>query len=284
MPKFCIGFPCKLATANALKPFATVVGAAMKADAEIVVGIQDLSNSDPKVVDFISHQPKTKVFHATGCLNLSSNLNFIIEKSSSRYFIRTDDDDLMHPTRIARLDKIIRDGTKFAILGQSYKCFSGNKVGPVVTPSYRSIDNKIKLLLGVPFGHPAITIDLSKVGYRPYDTNQTYAQDYMLYIDAIYKGPFLGDSQLATYYCSPIYRTESQMSKRRKQLEDHENAMYKIWNKVFPSRLSKEEIHQIRAKLVSSEFSNVDTSHSMEWCNEMLNKGISLLGANLEGH
>jgi hypothetical protein len=284
MPIFCIGFPCKLATASVLVPFSTVVGAAMKADAEIVVGIQDLSNSDPKVVDFISNQPKTRVFHATGCSNLSSNLNFIIGKSRSRYFIRTDDDDLMHPNRVVRLDKIIRDGTRFAILGQAYKCFSSNHVGPVIAPACNSIDNKIRLLLGVPFGHPAITIDLSIVGNSPYDTNQTYAQDYMLYVDAINKGPFLGDGQLATYYCSPIYRTASQMAKRRKQLEDHEKAMYKIWNKVFPSRLSKQEIHYIRAKLVTSEFSNLDSTYSMERCREMLERGIILLRGLLEGH
>jgi hypothetical protein len=273
MPNFCIGFPCRVATPSAILPFSTVVSAAANADAEIIVGIQSLSGSDPKVVDFIYHQPKTRVFHTAECSNLSSNLNFLIGKSSSRYFIRTDDDDLMHPNRVVHLDRIIRDGAIFAILGQAYKCFSSSHVGPVITPCSSSIENKIRLLLGVPFAHPAITLDLSRVGNSPYDVNQTYAQDYMLYVDSIDKGPFLGDSHLATYYRSPMHHSVSQLAKRRKQLEDHEKAMFKIWDKACPEMLSKEDIHHLRAVLVTSEFSAIDNTHRLQWCREALDRG-----------
>lgn len=276
MPTFSIGFPCQVVTSRVLSSFSSVLSAAIKEDAEIIIGVQDVANSDPRVIEFLSEQPITQLISTNNCSSLSCNLNHIISKCKGRYFIRTDDDDFMHPSRISNLNQIIRGGIDFAILGQGYKCFEGKRLSSMVIPASNSIDNKIKLLLGVPFCHPAITIDLSKVGKSPYDINQKYAQDYMLYITKIKSGKFLGVNHIGTYYRSPSSTTYLQMEKRRRQLEDHERAMKILWNQIFPRKITDEEIHSLRSTLVTSEFSNI-RSDNRAWCINMLEEGIKHL-------
>ncbi len=277
MPIFSIGFPCKVATERVIASFCSVLGAAIREDAEIIVGIQDIIDSDPKIVDFLSRQPRTRVVYTNAYSNLSGTLNHIISNSNGRYFIRTDDDDFMHPLRVSKLHEVIKNGIDFAILGQAYKCFAHDRLGPLVTPATKSIDNKMKLLLGVPFGHPAITIDLSKIGQNPYDVNQVYAQDYMLYVNMIKKGSYLGFDHLATYYRLPTNATSSQMQKRRRQLNDHERAMRMLWNKLSPINITSEQIHILRSTLVTSEFADMDIKNQKRWCFNMLKEGSNLL-------
>lgn len=264
MPRYSISYPCKVVTSELLPSFSSVVIAASKEDAEIVVGVQDFGNSDLDVVDFLSDQPFTSIVDASASFNLSGTLNKIIGSSQGQYLIRTDSDDFMHPLRIRALSKAIEMHGSFSILGQAYRAFRGRELGPLIISSADSNANKLQLLLGVPFAHPAITLDLAQIGSDPYDVTQTYAQDYMLYVDKINTGNYIGDSTIATYYNTPILNSKEQESKRKKQLEDHERAMLKLWQKIECISISKEDIHQIRCSLVTNEHSSTKRNNDRE--------------------
>jgi hypothetical protein len=264
MPRYSISYPCKVVTSELLPSFSSVVMAASKEDSEIVVGVQDVGNSDLNVVDFLSEQPYTRIADTSASVNLSGTLNKIIASSQGQYLIRTDSDDFMHPLRISELRKAIERHGSFSILGQAYRAFRGRELGPLIISSADSIANKLQLLLGVPFAHPAITLDLAKIGLGPYDETQTYAQDYMLYVDKINTGNYIGDPTIATYYNSPLLNSKEQESKRKKQLEDHERAMLKMWQKIECVSISKEDIHQIRCSLVTKEHSSTRKTNDRE--------------------
>ena len=277
MPRFSIGFPCKELTTKTLRFYVSVVNAVAQEDAEVLVGIQNLDRADPKTLDQLAKQPKTIILDTSSAQNLSSNLNQLIKKSRGHYFVRTDDDDFMHPLRIRRLTEIVESGKDFAILGQAYKCFSDSKAGILMAPSKSSLENKKRLLLGVPFAHPAITLDIYKCGEAPYDENQMYAQDYMLYVDMLKKGNYLGSSDMATYYHLPPFGIATDQTKRIRQLECHEKAMSKIWNTVSTREYSKNEIHIIRSSLVTSEYSSEDPMKDRQWCISELREAVDKL-------
>jgi len=253
MPRYSISYPCKVVTPQLLNSFSTVVVAASKEDSEIIVGVQDFDNSDLNVVDFLSEQPYTRIVDSSTSINLSGTLNKIISSSQGRYLIRTDNDDFMHPLRIKNVNNAIDSLVSFSILGQAYRCFRGRKLGPLIISATDSIENKLQLLLGVPFAHPAITLDLTKIGKDPYDETQTYAQDYMLYVDKINSGKYIGSSAMATYYNTPLVNNNKQTNKRKEQLADHEKAMLKLWRKINPTSITIDEIHMLRCTLVTNE-------------------------------
>jgi len=255
VPRYSISYPCKVVTSELLPSFSSVVMAASKEDSEIVVGVQDFGNSDLDVINFLSEQPYTRIADTSASVNLSGTLNKIIASSQGRFLIRTDSDDFMHSLRISELRKAIERYGSFSILGQAYRAFRGREIGPLNISSADSIANKLQLLPGVPFAHPAITLDLAKIGLGPYDETQTYAQDYMLHVDNVNTGNYIGGPTIATYYNSPLLNSKEQELKRKKQLEDHERAMLKMWQKIECMSISKEDIHQIRCSLVTNEHS-----------------------------
>lgn len=262
MPKYTISFPCRSVTEKTLISFSSIVSAAYMQDTEIAVGIQDFVKSNANIINYLSEQPFTRIIDASRCTNLSGNLNRIIKESRGRYLVRMDDDDLMHPARINSLDKAIKVKSDFSIIGQSYRCFYGKKLGGLKTPKEKSIENKKQLLLGVPFAHPAITLDLKKINENPYDETQIYAQDYMLYVDHIRSGKYIGDKSMATYYKMPVQKNMVDRDKRLKQLECHERAMHKLWESLSEQEISREEIHKARCILVTNEGCKCKQEHN----------------------
>jgi len=283
MPRYSISYPCEVVTSQLLHSFSTVVVAASKEDSEIIVGVQDFDNSDLNMVDFLSEQPCTRIVDSSESVNLSGTLNKIIGSSLGRYLIRTDNDDFMHPLRISNLSKAIDRIGQFSILGQAYRCFKGGKLGPTTIAATDSIDNKLQLLLGVPFAHPAITLDLTKIGKDPYDETQTYAQDYMLYIDKINSGKYIGNSSMATYYNAPLLDNNKQRNKRKKQLEDHERAMLKLWCRIYPTQITADDVHMLRCSLVTTE--NSATNHYLkQHATKKISEAKQLLKALIEAN
>ena len=282
MPRYSISYPCEVVTSQLLDSFSTVVVAASKEDSEIIVGVQDFNNSDLNMVDFLSEQPYTRIVDSSASVNLSGTLNKVIGSSLGRYLIRTDNDDFMHPLRIKSVSKLIDSLGQFSILGQAYRCFRGRKLGPLTISATDSIDNKLQLLLGVPFAHPAITLDLTKIGKDPYDETQTYAQDYMLYVDKINSGKYIGSSSMATYYNTPLVNSNKQTNKRKKQLEDHEKAMLKLWRKISPAKITLDQIHMLRCALVTNENSSINQYYNRDEAMKKLSTARKLFRALLE--
>lgn len=277
MPRFSIGLPCKTVVSGVAQTLSTIIVAAVQEDTEIIIGVQDFTASDSSLINFLSEQPRVSVIDTSLANNLSGTLNLIIRASQSRYFVRTDDDDFMHPLRLKRLRKIFDEENNLAIVGQAYKPFNGQRAANLVIPSAYSLTNKLKLLIGVPFAHPSITLDLMLTGTNPYDESQTYAQDYMLYVDMITKGKYVGNAGLATYYRVPEIITDLQKHKRRKQLLNHERAMKKLWNLVSERIYSDYEIHLLRGCFVTKEFANPECDKYRQWCTNCLANAMQKL-------
>ena len=277
MPRFSIGLPCKAVVSETVQSVSTIVVAAIQEDTEIIIGVQDFTASESHLIDYLSNQPRVRILDTSSASNLSGTLNLIIDSCQSRYFVRTDDDDFMHPLRIRKLREAFDQDSNMAIIGQAYKSFYGKQVSSLMTPSTCSLTNKIKLLLGVPFAHPAITLDLMKIGTKPYDENQTFAQDYMLYVDMIKTGRYCGNGSIATYYRIPQIVSDIQKRKRQIQLLNHEMAMKKIWNLVSECSYSDYEIHLLRCCLVTDEYADDDCKDYRNWCYSCLANATSRL-------
>ena len=243
-------------------------------DAEILVGVQDIDDSDQEVLNWLSEQPATRIIQAKGSFNLSGNLNALIRESRSPLFVRMDDDDYMHPSRLKALKAEYSICKNSAIIGQAYKVFSQAQLSRLIIPPQGSIENKIQLLLGVPFAHPAITLNLDKIGPNPYDERQQYAQDYMLYVDTIEKGCFVGLPSIAIYYQQSNSINEANDAKRMEQLICHERAMLKIWSRIdkMKNHISPLTIHRLRTILVTTEHSSLKnfSKADQEECQQLL--------------
>jgi glycosyltransferase involved in cell wall biosynthesis len=257
MPKFCIGVPILKYEEQFKYVFSSIVTAVEGFDYEIIIGIQNLDTIPKNGAEDILGLPKVRAIDSSNVSTLSGNLNNIIEQSNSPYFVRIDDDDYMHPYRISKLARTIEENPNFAIIGQSYKMFAeGKKAGRIISPLRENASNKQFLLFGVPFAHPAITINLDKIEGRRYDPEMMYAQDYMFYIDNLASGEFIGTRDMSLYYRVPNQNKLGYLRKRKIQLHCHEKAMIKLWNKVLKVNINEEEIHRLRCLYVSKEFCN----------------------------
>jgi len=265
--------PLRYADLSILPSFYSIQSSINSMD-NILVGIQDVNNSDQEVVNWLEQQPKTKVHINNYCKNLSSNLNNLLMSVKTKYAVRMDGDDLMHPQRLRQLERYL-DEQEPAIVGQSYIPIYKGRLGRLVDPLVSTIENKMKLLLGVPFAHPAISLNLEKIGERPYDENYNYAQDYHLYVDKIESGSFNGYHSKAIYYNVPDVEAEVLRAKRMSQLASHEAAMFKIWKMLggLDFTVDQKLIHAIRCHLVTPEYARLDIDNeTRRYCLNCLRK------------
>ena len=255
MPEFCIGVPILRYNEQFKTVFATIINAIQGFDCEVIIGIQELASVPKKGAEYLFSTPKVNVIDSSLANTLSENLNNIINSSNSPYFIRMDDDDYMHPRRISSLESTINNYPSFSIIGQSYKVFSkGTRASRSINPSHYSDENKKKLLFTVPFAHPAITLNLNNLIKPKYDSKMKYAQDYMLYIDNIMSGDYIGTNDVSLYYRAPNKDKLGYLEKRQKQLQCHEHAMMKLWGEILKIDVKRDEIHQLRCLHVTNEF------------------------------
>ena len=257
MPRYCIAVPMLRYEERFKNVLTSILNAVGDFDCEVIVGIQEL-NTITDSAESIFDTTIVKLLDSSKATTLSENLNNIIENTRSPYLVRMDDDDYMHPSRIRNLARTIEKYRNFAIIGQSYKAFSRDmKAGKVVEPFVKSEENKIRLLFGVPFAHPTITINLERMVRKKYDPMMKYAQDYMFYIDNILSGEFIGSGELSLYYRIPDQNKLNYLKKRQEQLKCHELAMLKLWKNILGVNVTREVIHELRCMYVTNEFSKL---------------------------
>lgn len=249
-----IVIPLKKASPDFMINYSTI-SAALIDDAAIYIGIQEWQNSDQNMLEWLEMQPYTKLLNNTGCANLSQNLNSILKVIPTKYAVRMDGDDFMHPKRLYWLKEFLGERNP-AIVAQSYYPIIGKSRHKRIRPFSKSIDNKLMLLTVSPFAHPAITLNLEKIGRTPYNEKYDYAQDYILYVEMMGKGDYLGIDSTGIYYNVPNPGQHAYLEKRQKQLEVHEIAMFQAWSSIpglsFP--ITHELIHSLRCNLATDEF------------------------------
>lgn len=226
-------------------------------DFELLIGVQDweIWNSISVKNKRIFDDNRLRVIDASQTLNLPGSLNCMIRHAASSFIVRHDDDDLMHPLRLRHLVDNLDVVKQSVVVGQSYKIidFVRSYCSAVVHPSISDYDNRVKLLTGPCFAHPAITINLNKLNSQ-YDEEFIYAQDYKLYVDNFEAGYFRGIKGMATYYTAPQKYSSSYFNKRVRQLQLHDMCMLKLWSSLLSvESIPSNIISMFRRKFISSE-------------------------------
>jgi glycosyltransferase involved in cell wall biosynthesis len=284
MADLTIILPVKSISGDFLNTFATIESA-RKYPCKLLIGVQDMSASDQAILDYLDTHPGTYLIDSSSATNLSGNLNILLRHTNTRYAMRMDGDDLMHPDRLKFFIEAAKEsGAVF--IGQPHQPVVGGRALKNILPCRDSLLNKMNLLFGVPFCHPAVTINLERVGGDPYDESHDFAQDYHLYVDNIRSGLFIGTEGKGTYYSVPTKGESTISDKRRIQLLSHEAAMSKAWSYAGMDDVARNQelIHKLRCAFVTND--DCRCTISKEECEELCeirDAGICAMHLVLQG-
>ena len=256
MPLLSIALPIKEYTKSLEASLASCFSSTFD-DYEILAGIQEpFSLENSHRCHILLKNSKVRIIDCSAARNLPQNLNLILAASSSPFVVRHDDDDLMHPKRLERLAQVILHGeaSHAVVLGQTYRCLSeGRMTGHVAEVSCLDQENRLKLLTGPCFAHPAVTLNMSKLQCW-YDEDYELAQDYKLYVDNYSCGAFVGDKGVGTYYSLPTYTSIARLTRRRKQLGLHDKAMSALWRYLLGAdRVDEQKVTYFRRRWISKD-------------------------------
>ena len=188
---------------------------------------------------------------------MSQALNVGIQHARGEWIVRMDDDDIMHPLRIARTLEAIQTAPPNAFLiaglaktfqrsGKNISVCIDNKQGDQSKiPNLHRVNPSI-LLLTTPFFHPAICFRKTQICYDPL---YHYAQDLKFYIDNISSGSFWIDKRTYLYYQIP----SGSSWKRKYQLAFHDRAIHSLHKRIDPS-FSLVDSSTIRSLFVTAEY------------------------------
>lgn len=234
----------------------------------IIIGLQNdpTTENEQKYYEQLLGLKNINIVDCNKSSCLPKTLNLCLEKCQSKWVVRHDDDDLMHPRRLYEIDELVKMRQNCpTIIGQQIRYFSWDeKMGARYIAAewckQKQSDFELKqdLLLMPCFYHPAITLNLEKLRYH-YDEKYTYAQDYKLYIDNLEYSQYLGSRTKGTYYRIPnknISKTKRKEilpdTKRQMQLQFHEKIIIEMWGKIGIT-VSNEEARMLRINLVTNE-------------------------------
>ena len=258
MPLFSILLPTNRNFDQTLPSFISCITGSFL-DFEILLGIQnrDFLANYQRSIDFSSFSLKNKVklIDTSAAKSLPGNLNMLILHSNSKFLVRHDDDDFMHPSRLQSLSDNIDLLNSSLFVGQSYKVFSDNSrfCSSRIDPCLDDISNRIKLLTQPCYAHPSLTINVDRLSFK-YDESFDFAQDYKLYVDNFECGLFSGLPSMSTYYHSPNVSSKYYSQKRLRQLHFHDLCMYSLWSRLIPSdNITLDQITDFRRSFISAD-------------------------------
>ncbi|MDC8105107.1 glycosyltransferase family 2 protein [Chryseobacterium sp. PTM-20240506] len=154
------------------------------------------TDSSLKIAQKYLIDQRVKVFSDGLNLNLGYRLNQIPDMTETIFLARMDADDIMHPKRIERQIKILKDNPEIDVLGSN--AYSIDENNDVVGKRNDLLDDK--LVSANTFVHPTVIAKTVWFKNNPYDVNAIRIEDAELWLRTKNKSSFKVTGEPLLFY------------------------------------------------------------------------------------